>query len=100
VPDDPERGASEAARAFVAREREVRAARAAEDAVARDTAERMERERAAEYDNRPVAWIGIAVALLLVIAGWFLINRLIDQNRLEDCVMAHRHDCAGVPEPR
>jgi hypothetical protein len=100
VADEPDRGASEAARQFAAREREMQAARAAEDAIAREAEASIHDRRVAGYDNRLVAWAGLAIALLLVIVGMIVVNRLIDQNRLEDCVMAHRHDCADLLDRR
>ena len=98
--DDQPEGPSEAARRWAAHEREVQAARAADAETARADAVRLEAQRERGYDNRIVTWIGLAIALLLVVGGLLLINRLVDQTRLEDCVMAHRHNCADLLDKR
>ncbi len=40
--------------------------------------------------------IGIAVILLLLIAGLFLVQHLRAIAMVEDCLMAGRHDCDGM----
>ncbi len=36
---------------------------------------------------------GIAIVLLLLIVGLFLVHTLRDKSRIEDCLMAGRLDC-------
>jgi hypothetical protein len=44
--------------------------------------------------NRQTASLaGLAVALLLVVAGLFLIHQLHSKTLVEDCLMAGRADC-------
>jgi hypothetical protein len=40
---------------------------------------------------------GLAVALVL---GYFLLNKLIDISREEDCALARRYNCGAVEVPR
>ena len=39
----------------------------------------------------------LAAALLL---GYLFLNKLVDISREEDCVLAHRRDCAAIEVPR
>jgi hypothetical protein len=49
--------------------------------------------------NRRGALIGLAVAALLVIAGWYLTNALRNQGKMEDCLMSGRSNCAPIDIP-
>jgi uncharacterized membrane protein len=98
--DDQPEGASEAARRWAAHEQEVQAARAADAETARADAVRIEAQRERGYDNRIVTWVGLAIALVLVAGGLLLVNRLVDQTRLEDCLLAHRRNCADLLDKR
>lgn len=46
--------------------------------------------------SRRGAVIGLLVTLLLVVAGYYLMTSLREQGRLEDCLMAHRTNCAPL----
>jgi hypothetical protein len=54
------------------------------------------------HDSGPPA---IAIALLLgaiavaLVGGYFLVMKLIDMSRTEDCLMSGRHNCAPVDMP-
>lgn len=51
--------------------------------------------------SRNAANIGVAVVVLvLLVVGYWLINALIRQSKLEDCMLAHRRDCIPVEAPR
>ena len=69
---------------------------AASDVVA--AKRRRQREEAArlherDYDNDRVTWIaGIAIVIIVAI-GVFVTHRLIQESRLEDCLLAHRSNC-------
>jgi hypothetical protein len=49
--------------------------------------------------NRRGALIGLAIAALLVIAGYYLMNALRNQGKLEDCLMSGRTNCAPIDIP-
>jgi uncharacterized membrane protein len=51
---------------------------------------------AAEEDRLTASLAGLAVALLVVVAGLFLIQHLRDKARVEDCLMAGRFNCDAV----
>ena len=53
-------------------------------------------DEAAEEDRLTASLAGLAVALLVVVAGLFLIQHLRDKARVEDCLMAGRSNCDAV----
>ncbi len=46
-----------------------------------------------EADRQTTGLIGVAIVLLVLIAGLFLIHTLYDKSKIEDCLMANRNDC-------
>jgi hypothetical protein len=51
-----------------------------------------------EPDSRRAALLGLAVILLLVVAGYFLVGALQRNADMEDCLMSGRRNCAPVIE--
>ena len=49
--------------------------------------------------NRRGALIGLAVAAVLVIAGYYLMTALRNQGKVEDCLMSGRTNCAPLDIP-
>jgi hypothetical protein len=49
--------------------------------------------------NRRGALIGLAIAVVLVIAGYYLTTALRNQGRMEDCLMSGRSNCAPLDIP-
>jgi hypothetical protein len=49
--------------------------------------------------SRRGALIGLAIAALLVIAGYYLMTALRDQGKMEDCLMSGRTNCAPLDIP-
>ncbi len=54
------------------------------------------RDEAAEANRLTASLAGLAVALLLVVAGLFLIQHLRDKALIEDCLMSGRSNCDAV----
>ena len=54
------------------------------------------RDETAEEDRLTASLAGLAVALLVVVAGLFLIQHLRDKARIEDCLMSGRFNCDAV----
>lgn len=50
----------------------------------------------AEADRQTKSLAGLAVAILLVVAGLFLINHLREKAQIEDCLMSGRINCDSV----
>lgn len=50
----------------------------------------------AEADRQTKSLAGLAVAILLVVAGLFLINHLREKAQIEDCLMSGRINCDAV----
>jgi hypothetical protein len=44
--------------------------------------------------NKPL--YALAFLVVLAIGGWLLISRLMDASKMQDCIMAGRHNCAPV----
>jgi len=53
-------------------------------------------DEAAEEDRLTASLAGLAVALMLVVAGLFLIQHLRDKAQIEDCLMSGRFNCDAV----
>jgi len=53
-------------------------------------------DEAAEENRLTASLAGLVVALMLVVAGLFLIQHLRDKARIEDCLMAGRFNCDVV----
>ncbi len=41
-------------------------------------------------------FMGFAIACLLALIGLFILFQLVDGTRLEDCLLAHRHNCEAL----
>jgi hypothetical protein len=52
-----------------------------------------------EPETRRAAAIGLVVVLLLVVAGYFLMEALRNEGSLEDCLMSGRRNCAPIELP-
>lgn len=52
-----------------------------------------------EEARRTAALAGLALVLLLAIAGILLVRGLMQKAALEDCLMAGRHNCAPIDVP-
>lgn len=52
-----------------------------------------------DAERRTAALIGFVVILVLAIAGVVLVRELAKKARLEDCLMAGRHNCAPIETP-
>ena len=53
-----------------------------------------------EPESRMPVLIGLVVVILLVVAAYWLVQRLHEQGRIEDCLMAGRRNCAPVDTGR
>jgi hypothetical protein len=87
------------ARQWAARNAEMSAARKADADAARKSRQSEAQRKLGDYENDFATWAGIAIVVVLTLLGLFLIFRLIEQSRLEDCLLAHRHYCdeaAGI----
>jgi uncharacterized membrane protein len=98
---EPPRGpVNPVARRWAARQAEIAAARAADAAAMAQRQDEAQRRLEAGYGNRLATWAGLGIAALLALGGLFLIERLIQGNRLDDCLLAHRQTCGALPAAR
>jgi putative methionine-R-sulfoxide reductase with GAF domain len=56
----------------------------------------LERERAEDDQRFTTSLAGLAVALFLIWLGFYVIDQLAKQSKLEDCVMQGRADCMRI----
>ena len=49
-----------------------------------------------DADRQTASLAGLAVTLLLVVIGLFLVRVLHDKGAVEDCLLAGRHNCDAV----
>jgi hypothetical protein len=57
-------------------------------------------DRDKEANRQTASLAGIAVALVLVVIGLFLVHRLQLKASLEDCLMSGRQNCDAQLSPR
>jgi hypothetical protein len=55
------------------------------------------------YDSRPIPdrllAIFLAVLVVALVLGYLFLNKLVDISSQEDCVLAHRKNCAASEAP-
>lgn len=81
---------------WAARQAEIDAASKADREAARRSREAAARQRERHYDNHATTWAGIIVVAVIALLGLFVAFRLIEQGRLEDCLLAHRSNCDSL----
>jgi len=52
-----------------------------------------------DEERRTAALMGFVVILVLAIAGVVLVREISRTTRIEDCLMAGRHNCAPIEGP-
>lgn len=55
--------------------------------------EEIDPEEQAEADRQTASLAGLAVTLLLLVLGLFLVQQLEAKSHIEDCLLAGRTDC-------
>lgn len=78
---------------WAARQAEIDAASRLDGAAAREARDRAARQTERDYDNNSTTWAAIAAIIIIAGIGLWLVFRMIEQSRLEDCLLAHRHNC-------
>lgn len=49
--------------------------------------------------SRRSALIGLAVVVVLLLAGWLLVHELYVDMKLQDCLLSGRTNCAPIEAP-
>jgi hypothetical protein len=49
-----------------------------------------------EDDRRKTNVILLAVALIVVVAGIWLVNKMVDLRKMQECAESGRHNCAPI----
>jgi hypothetical protein len=51
-------------------------------------------------DDRPFPMLGVAVFLvLLIVAGVWMANTIVDMRKVQDCALSGRRNCAPISVP-
>lgn len=82
--------------AWATRQARIDEASKKDAAAARQARAEIARRRERDYDNAGVTWAGFAIIAFIVLIGVFLIFRLFDESKIEDCLLAHRHNCDAL----
>jgi hypothetical protein len=59
-----------------------------------------ERDDEKAANRQTASLLGIAVTLLLLVVGLFLVQQLGASSRIEDCLMSGRSNCDALVTPR
>ena len=62
------------------------------------------REKGGEEDDSeldegrtsPFGWVSLVVIVVLVVGTWFLVQRLMADSTMQDCVQSGRRNCAPI----
>ena len=51
--------------------------------------------------QRPAAfgWVSLLVLAGVVVGAWFVVQRMFDDSKVQDCVWSGRRNCAKVDQP-
>jgi hypothetical protein len=78
---------------WAARQAEIDAASRIDRDAARKARETAARRAERDYDNDGATGAAIAVIIIVAALGLWLVFRLIAESRMEDCLIAQRHNC-------
>ena len=81
---------------WAARQAEIDAAVKVDEAAARRARDDLAREKEREYHNRASFWGAFAIVAIIAIVGLFVVFRLIEETQIENCLLAHRHNCDSL----
>ncbi|MGO8920700.1 MAG: hypothetical protein ACLQJR_32805 [Stellaceae bacterium] len=83
---------------WAARQAEIDAASKLDQEAARKAREAAARQVERDYDNDSTTWAAIAVIIVVAALSLWVAFRLIAESRLEDCLIAHQHNCDTLLE--
>jgi hypothetical protein len=66
--------------------------------MADDDEKRPQEEEYEEPRSRLNPLVTVIVVVVITVAGWFLVQRLLAVSRLQDCQMQGRHNCVAPEE--
>lgn len=78
---------------WAARQAEIDAASRHDRDAARRAREAAAQQAERDYDNGATTWAAILVVVIVAALGLWLVFRMIEESRLEDCLLAHRRGC-------
>lgn len=78
---------------WAARQAEIDTASRIDQAAARRAREAAARQVERDYDNTAATWAAVIVVAVVAVLGLWLVFRVIEESRFEDCLLAHRRSC-------
>jgi anti-sigma-K factor RskA len=78
---------------WAARQAEIDAASRIDEAAARRVREAAAQQVERDYDNTAATWTAVVVVMIVAVLGLWLVFRVIEESRFEDCLLAHRRSC-------
>ena len=64
-----------------------------------EQSERPDDHRDVEDERSRTNLILLAVAVVVVVAGVWLVNKMVDMRRMQECAESGRHNCAPIEVP-
>ncbi|HYB08158.1 MAG TPA: hypothetical protein VEJ16_00635 [Alphaproteobacteria bacterium] len=85
-----------AASKWAARQAEIDAAIKIDEEAARLARDDRVREKERRYNNRTSFWASFVIVVVVAILGIYVVFRLIEETQIENCLLAHRHNCDSL----
>ena len=48
----------------------------------------------------PFGWVSLVIIVALVVGTWFLIQKLTEDTKMQDCIQSGRRNCAPIQDTR
>jgi hypothetical protein len=48
----------------------------------------------------PFGWVSLVIIVALVVGTWFLIQKLSEDTKMQDCIQSGRRNCAPIQDTR
>jgi hypothetical protein len=48
----------------------------------------------------PFGWVSLVIIAVLVVGTWFLIQKLSEDTKMQDCIQSGRRNCAPIQDTR
>jgi hypothetical protein len=52
-----------------------------------------------EGKTHPFGWVSLIVIATLIVVTYFVVNMLMDDTRMQDCIQSGRRNCAPIGNP-
>ena len=49
-----------------------------------------------QQEQKSYLWVKVLIVIAVVVGAWLVINKVIENSRVQDCVMQGRKNCAPI----